>query len=95
MIIFVNILLDKELITSNSFTALLLMAVASTILTIPMVHPKLQSLKSLVFKINGTSTSHLQGENPTDVPVVQTTNRRKGIDETPVILRGEAPGGQC
>jgi Kef-type K+ transport system membrane component KefB len=48
MIIFANILLDKELITSDSFTALLLMAVVSTILTIPVVHPKLQSLKSIV-----------------------------------------------
>jgi Kef-type K+ transport system membrane component KefB len=52
MIIFVNILLDKELITSEAFTALLLMAVASTMLTIPVVHPKLQSVKSLIFKIN-------------------------------------------
>jgi hypothetical protein len=37
MIIFVNILLDKGLITSEAFTALLLMAVASTMLTIPVV----------------------------------------------------------
>jgi Kef-type K+ transport system membrane component KefB len=50
MIIFVNILLDKGLITSEAFTALLLMAVASTMLTIPVVYPKLQSLKSLLFK---------------------------------------------
>lgn len=40
-IIFANILLDKGIITSEMFTALLLMAVASTMLTIPMVHPKL------------------------------------------------------
>ena len=36
MIIFANILLDREIITSGTFTALLLMAVASTMLTIPM-----------------------------------------------------------
>ncbi|GGC06091.1 sodium/hydrogen exchanger family protein [Oxalicibacterium flavum] len=48
MIIFVNILLDKHIITSETFTALLLMAVASTMLTVPMVYPKLQKLKSLI-----------------------------------------------
>jgi Kef-type K+ transport system membrane component KefB len=41
MIIFVNILLDKQIITNETFTALLLMAVGSTMLTIPVVHPKL------------------------------------------------------
>jgi Kef-type K+ transport system membrane component KefB len=42
MIIFVNILLDKQIISNETFTALLLMAVASTMLTVPMVHPKLK-----------------------------------------------------
>ena len=42
MIIFANILLDKQVITSESFTALLLMAVASTMLTVPMVAPRLK-----------------------------------------------------
>ena len=37
MIIFANILLDKQLITAPTFTALLLMAVASTMLTMPVV----------------------------------------------------------
>jgi Kef-type K+ transport system membrane component KefB len=41
MIIFVNILLDRHLITGATFTALLLMAVASTMLTVPMVSPRL------------------------------------------------------
>jgi len=45
MIIFVNILLDKQIITRESFTALLLMAVASTMLTVPAVASKLQGLK--------------------------------------------------
>jgi Kef-type K+ transport system membrane component KefB len=40
-IIFANILLDKGIITGGTFTALLLMAVGSTMLTIPVVHPKL------------------------------------------------------
>lgn len=44
MIIFANVLLDKDIITSATFTALLLMAVASTMLTIPMVTPGLKRL---------------------------------------------------
>ncbi|MBC8119269.1 MAG: cation:proton antiporter [Burkholderiaceae bacterium] len=48
MIIFANILLDKGLITSETFTALLLMAVASTMLTVPVVAPKLGRMKSIV-----------------------------------------------
>ena len=50
MIIFVNILLDKQIITSETFTATLLMAVASTMLSIPMVSPKLAKMKDLIFK---------------------------------------------
>ena len=37
MIIFANILLDRQVISNDAFTALLLMAVGSTMLTIPMV----------------------------------------------------------
>ena len=37
MIVFANVLLDKALISSATFTALLLMAVASTMLTVPVV----------------------------------------------------------
>jgi Kef-type K+ transport system membrane component KefB len=48
MIIFANVLLDKRIITSETFTALLLMAVASTMLTVPVVAPMLNRLKSLV-----------------------------------------------
>jgi len=44
MIIFVNILLDRHVITSETFTALLLMAVASTMLTVPIVAPRLKRL---------------------------------------------------
>jgi Kef-type K+ transport system membrane component KefB len=47
MIIFANVLLDKNIITSETFTALLLMAVASTMLTIPMVAPMLEKLRTL------------------------------------------------
>lgn len=50
MIIFANILLDKGIITSEAFTALLLMAVASTMLTVPVVFPKLQGAKVLLQK---------------------------------------------
>ena len=50
MIIFANILLDKAVITNATFTALLLMAVASTMLTTPVVVPKLARMKELVFR---------------------------------------------
>ena len=48
MIIFANILLDKQIITNETFTALLLMAVASTMLTIPVVTPKLKRIAGLL-----------------------------------------------
>jgi len=51
MIIFVNVLLDKSLISSETFTALLLMAVASTMLTVPVVSPKLGRIKSIVAEV--------------------------------------------
>jgi Kef-type K+ transport system membrane component KefB len=43
MIIFVTILLDRALITSEAFTALLLMAVASTVLTVPIVRSRIRA----------------------------------------------------
>lgn len=46
MIIFVNILLDRGVISGAAFTALLLMAVASTMLTIPMATPRLRALSA-------------------------------------------------
>ncbi len=51
MIIFVNVLLDKQLITNDTFTALLLMAVASTMLSIPVVAPKLARDPELISKV--------------------------------------------
>jgi Kef-type K+ transport system membrane component KefB len=48
MIIFANILLDKQVITSPTFTALLLMAVGSTMLTVPVVTPRLKKLPHLL-----------------------------------------------
>ncbi|AVP99947.1 cation/H(+) antiporter [Ahniella affigens] len=45
MIIFVNVLLDKQIITAEMFTALLLMAVASTMLTVPTVTPMMRRVK--------------------------------------------------
>ena len=50
MIIFVNILLDKHIITSETFTALLLMAIGSTMLTVPMVAPKLKRMQELLHR---------------------------------------------
>ncbi len=48
MIIFANVLLDKQVITNTTFTALLLMAVGSTMLTIPRVTPMLAKLKGVI-----------------------------------------------
>ncbi|CAD5373240.1 Sodium:proton exchanger [Rubrivivax sp. A210] len=48
MIIFANVLLDKQIITASTFTALLLMAVASTMLTVPVVTPMLARLQGLL-----------------------------------------------
>ena len=48
MIIFVNVLLDKQIVTAMSFTALLLMAVASTMLTVPRVTPMLARMKAVL-----------------------------------------------
>jgi Kef-type K+ transport system membrane component KefB len=50
MIIFVNILLDKGIITNETFTALLLMAIASTMLTVPVVSPRLQRMQEIIFR---------------------------------------------
>mgnify|MGYP003408140290 CR=1 FL=1 len=46
MIIFANVLLDRGVISAETFTALLLMAVASTMLTIPRVTPLLGRVSS-------------------------------------------------
>ncbi len=50
MIIFANILLDRHIITSEAFTALLLMAVLSTMLTVPLVAPRLARLRRLILR---------------------------------------------
>jgi Kef-type K+ transport system membrane component KefB len=47
MIIFANVLLDKQVISNDTFTALLLMAVGSTMLTIPRVTPLLARMPHL------------------------------------------------
>ncbi len=51
MIIFANVLLDKQIITNESFTALLLMAVGSTMLTVPVVTPMLAKMKAVLAKV--------------------------------------------
>jgi Kef-type K+ transport system membrane component KefB len=48
MIIFANVLLDKQIITNETFTALLIMAVLSTMLTVPLVTPRLNRLRQLI-----------------------------------------------
>jgi Kef-type K+ transport system membrane component KefB len=44
MIVFANVLLDQDLITNGTFTALLLMALGSTMLTVPLTAPLLKRL---------------------------------------------------
>jgi Kef-type K+ transport system membrane component KefB len=48
MIIFANILLDRQVISAETFTALLLMAVMSTMLTTPIVAPRLKRMAGLI-----------------------------------------------
>ena len=48
MIIFANVLLDRGVISADTFTALLIMAVASTMLTVPVVAPRLARLRGLL-----------------------------------------------
>lgn len=50
MIIFANVLLDKDIISNTAFTALLLMAVGSTMLTVPVVTPLLRRMPGLIGK---------------------------------------------
>lgn len=50
MIIFANVLLDKDIISNTAFTALLLMAVGSTMLTVPVVTPLLKRMPGLIGK---------------------------------------------
>ena len=52
MIIFANVLLDRAIITSDTFTALLLMAVASTMLTVPRVSRRLVGQSALQGRIS-------------------------------------------
>lgn len=58
MIIFANILLDKNIITNATFTAMLLMAVASTMLTLPMVE---QQRRRAIRQAPLTKEEHPQG----------------------------------
>ncbi|NQD37510.1 cation:proton antiporter [Permianibacter sp. IMCC34836] len=59
MIIFANILLDRHIISSETFTALLLMAVASTMLSVPMVTARLVR-RSAPVETPATVTSPIQ-----------------------------------
>ncbi len=44
MIVFASVLLDTGIVAEQTFTALLLMAIVSTLLTVPMVAPRLERL---------------------------------------------------
>jgi len=65
-IIFASILLDRQIISADTFTALLLMAVASTMLTVPMVAPRLARLARLaaVVSKSGRPARHPPADKP-------------------------------
>lgn len=50
MIIFANVLMDMGVITSETFTALLLMALGSTMLAVPVVAPKLARRPGMIIR---------------------------------------------
>jgi hypothetical protein len=50
MIIFVDIRFDKQILSSAMFTALLLMAVVSTMLTVPVTAPRLGKMRATLLK---------------------------------------------
>lgn len=50
-LVFISVLLDRNLISHETFTALLLMSIVSTMLTVPMVAPRLQRAHGLTAKI--------------------------------------------
>jgi Kef-type K+ transport system membrane component KefB len=60
MIIFADILLDRDIISGQTFTALLLMAVGSTMLTIPLVTPLLRRYSTLVNPSSGRRHSDIR-----------------------------------
>jgi Kef-type K+ transport system membrane component KefB len=51
-IVFANVLLDKNMITNDAFTALLIMSLVSTMLTIPIVSAKLAVNPQLATKMS-------------------------------------------
>jgi Kef-type K+ transport system membrane component KefB len=58
MIIFANVLLDKQIISADTFTALLIMAVLSTMLTVPAVTPLLARLGLAQPRPGAAASSH-------------------------------------
>lgn len=61
-IIFATVLLDTEVITSGAFTALLRMAVTSTMLTMPMAGPLLKKYRNIAAKAGEMPST--PGETP-------------------------------
>ncbi len=62
MIIFANVLFDKEIISSGAFTALLLAAIGSTMLTIPFVTPALRKLLEAGDGVDAKGQEAIQAE---------------------------------
>jgi Kef-type K+ transport system membrane component KefB len=88
MIIFANILLDKGIIASTTFTALLLMAVASTMLSIPMVTPKIARLRGKDHIVAGERSPRpaptALGEAAVSADHIETVGARN-LEATPAL----------
>jgi len=96
MIIFANILLDKEIITSAAFTALLLMAVASTMLTVPVVAPRLARQAAIATSGNRENDhacavgGPLRFQEPRAAKRTSNTNHYH-VDCTQLAVNGDTP----
>jgi len=76
MIVFANVLLDKGIITNGAFTATLLMALGSTVLSTPLVTPKLARIKHLVFKVPDADSESPVGSPSGVLPVLTQGENR-------------------
>ncbi len=101
MIIFANVLLDKGVITNETFTALLLMAVGSTMLSIPMVTPMLKRMGTLALRAGQPNAPSATGprrpKTSQQLPLPGLSDSDlvgvPGIEKMPNAARGCSFGG--
>jgi Kef-type K+ transport system membrane component KefB len=88
MIVFANVLLDKRLVTPETFTALLLMAVASTMLTVPIVAPRIGRYR----EVDATDPGASSPPAPSD-PRSAASSSAARTGATPRSSRPSSPRG--